>query len=175
VGYISGLLKDLTDMETGQRGYLLTGNPAYLQPYTDAQSRMEADFSGLRAGLANRGERERSLESQLESLADSKQAEMERSISFRQRGYRHRAFMLVDSIEGMEYMDKARLVLSALSTAETSSFAKFDSERNASLSKALKDTIVANASLPVLTCVCLYSSAITGKHLNRELCKADKS
>lgn len=153
---ISGLLKDLTDMETGQRGYLLTGNPAYLQPYTDAKGRMEADFSGLRAGLANRGERERSLESQLESLADSKQAEMERSISFRQRGYRRRAFMLVDSNEGMEYMDKARGVLSALAAAETSSFAKFDGERNASLSKALKDTIVANSCLLVLT-VCLFA------------------
>jgi CHASE3 domain sensor protein len=153
---ISGLLKDLTDMETGQRGYLLTGNPAYLQPYTDAKGRMEADFSGLRAGLANRGERERSLESQLESLADSKQAEMERSISFRQRGYRRRAFMLVDSNEGMEYMDKARGVLSALAAAETSSFAKFDGERKASLSKALKDTIVANSCLLVLT-VCLFA------------------
>ncbi len=152
---ISGLLKDLTDMETGQRGYLLTGNPAYLQPYTDAKGRMETDFSGLRAGLANRGERERSLESQLESLADSKQAEMERSISFRQRGYRRRAFMLVDSNEGMEYMDKAREVLSALAAAETSSFAKFDGERNANLSKALKDTIVANSSLLILT-VCLF-------------------
>jgi CHASE3 domain sensor protein len=29
---ISGLLKDLTDMETGQRGYLLTEDPSYLQP-----------------------------------------------------------------------------------------------------------------------------------------------
>jgi CHASE3 domain sensor protein len=153
---ISGLLKDLTDMETGQRGYLLTGNPAYLQPYTDAKGRMEADFSGLRAGLANRGERVRSLESQLESLADSKQAEMERSISFRQRGYRRRAFMLVDSNEGMEYMDKARQVLSALAAAETSSFTKFDGERKASLSKALKDTIVANSCLLVLT-VCLFA------------------
>jgi len=33
---ISGVLKDLTDMETGQRGYLLTGDPSYLQPYSDA-------------------------------------------------------------------------------------------------------------------------------------------
>src|SRR6476619_7139156 len=50
---ISSVLKDLTDMETGQRGYLLTGNPSYLQPYTDAKSRFEADFAGLRAGVAN--------------------------------------------------------------------------------------------------------------------------
>jgi CHASE3 domain sensor protein len=75
---LSGVLKDLTDMEIGQRGYLLTGDPAYLQPYTDAKGRIEVDFVGLRAGLSNRTQRERSLESQLESLA-GRQAEMEHS------------------------------------------------------------------------------------------------
>lgn len=152
---ISGVLKDLTDMETGQRGYLLTGDTSYLLPYTDAKGRIGTDFAGLRVGLANRAERERSLESQLESLAKSKQAEMERSISLRQQGYRHRAFMLVDSNEGMEYMDRARGLLSSLSVAETSSFARFDRERNASLGKALAETIVANSCLLVLT-TCLF-------------------
>jgi CHASE3 domain sensor protein len=77
---ISGVLKDLTDMGTGQRGYLLTGGPSYLQPHTDAKGRIGNDFSGLGVALVNRAEGERSLESQLESLANSRQAEMERSI-----------------------------------------------------------------------------------------------
>ena len=152
---ISGVLKDLADMETGQRGYLLTEDPSYLQPYTNAKGRIETDFVGLRAGLADRAERERSLESQLESLANSKQAEMERSISLRQQGYRHRAFMLVASNEGLEYMDRARVLVSSLSVAEASRFARFDSERNASLSKALRETIVANSCLLALT-ACLF-------------------
>jgi CHASE3 domain sensor protein len=152
---ISSVLKDLTDMETGQRGYLLTEDPSYLQPYTGAKGRITTDFAGLRAGLADRAESERSLESQVESLANSKQAEMEHSISLRQQGYRHRAFMLVDSNEGMEYMDRARELLSSLSVAETSNFARFDRGRNASLSKALTATIVANSCLLVLT-ACLF-------------------
>jgi len=152
---ISSVLKDLIDMETGQRGYLLTEDPSYLQPYTEAKGRIGTDFERLRVGLANRAEHERSLESQLEPLANSKQAEMERSISLRQQGYRHRAFMLVDSNEGMEYMDKARELLSSLSVAESSSFARFDRERNATLSKALAETIVANSCLLVLT-ACLF-------------------
>jgi CHASE3 domain sensor protein len=165
---ISGVLKDLTDMETGQRGYLLTGDPSYLQPYTGAKGRIGSDFASLRAGLANRAERERSLESQLESLANSKQAEMERSISLREQGYRHRAFMLVDSNEGMEYMDRARGLLSSLSLAEASSFARFDKERNASLSKALVETIVANSCLLVLT-ACLFGlSRYHGQVLEQE-------
>jgi CHASE3 domain sensor protein len=152
---ISSVLKDLTDMETGQRGYLLTEDSSYLQPYTDAKGRIGTDFTGLRAGLANRAESERVAESQLESLANSKQDEMERSISLRQQGYRHRAFKLVASNEGLEYMEKARKLLASLSATETSSFARFDRERNASLSKALAETIVANSCLLVLT-ACLF-------------------
>jgi CHASE3 domain sensor protein len=152
---ISSVLKDLTDMETGQRGYLLTGNPSYLQPYTDAKARIGTDFAGLRTGVASRPESERSMESQLESLAASKQAEMERSISFRQQGYRHRAFMLVDSNEGMEYMDRARALLSTLSEAQTNNFERLDRERNTSVSKALMETVVSNLCLVVLT-ACLF-------------------
>jgi CHASE3 domain sensor protein len=152
---ISGVLKDLTEMETGQRGFLLTNNPSYLQPYTAAKTRIEANFAGLRTGLANRSKRERSLESQLESLANSKQAEMERGINLRKQGYRRRAFKLVDSNEGMEYMDKARELLSSLSAAETSSFATIETERNASLSKTLKETIIASFALLVLA-ACLF-------------------
>jgi CHASE3 domain sensor protein len=152
---ISSVLRDLTDMETGQRGYLLTEDPSYLQPYTDAKLRIETDFAGLRAGLAKRAESERSLESQLESLANSKQAEMEHSILLRQQGYRHRAFMLVASNEGLEVMNRARGLLSSLSAAESSDFARIDRERNASLSKASTETMIVNACLLVFT-ACVF-------------------
>jgi CHASE3 domain sensor protein len=152
---LSGVLKDLTDMETGQRGYLLTADPAYLQPYNDAQGRIAADFSGLRAGLANRAKSEQSLEPQLESLAKSKQAEMEHSISLRQQGYRHRAFKLVDTNEGKNYMDEIRSIASSLNSAERSNFARFDSERSAALKSALSGTILSNSGLLVLA-ACLF-------------------
>jgi DNA-binding transcriptional LysR family regulator len=125
-----------------------------LQPYADAKGRIGTDIANLRAGLANRAERERSLESQLESLAKSKQAEMERSIRLREQGYRHRAFKLVDSNEGMEYMDRARGLLSSLSLAETRT-ARLDRERNSSLRKALAETMIANSWLLFLT-ICLF-------------------
>jgi CHASE3 domain sensor protein len=152
---LSGVLKDVTDMETGQRGYLLTGDPAYLQPYTDAKGRIETDFVRLHAGLVNRTQREQSAESRLEPLARSKHAEMEQSISLRQRGYRHRSFMLVDTNEGKDYMDEIRRIVSSLSSAESSNFARFDSERTAALKRVLSVTIVANSGLLVMA-VCLF-------------------
>src|SRR5229473_7686244 len=142
---LSGVLRDLTDMETGQRGYLLTGDPAYLQPYTDAKGRIETDFVRLRAGLVNRRQREQSLESQLEPLARSKHAEMERAISLRQRGYRHRSFMLVDTNEGKDYMDEIRGIVSSLSSAESINSSRLDSERSATLKRVLWVTILANS------------------------------
>jgi len=146
---LSGVLRDLTDMETGQRGYLLTGDPAYLQPYTDAKGRIETGLVSLRAGLANR-QREQSLESQLELLARSKQAEMERTITLRQQGYRHRSFKLVDTNEGKDYMDEVRRIVSSLSSAERSNFARFDRERVAALKSILSTTIISNSVLFVL-------------------------
>ena len=154
---IASVLKDLTDMETGQRGYLLTHNPSYLQPYNDAQGRIASDFARLRLRLAHRTEQERAQEFQLESLANAKQAEMERSISLREQGYRHRAFMLVDSNEGMEYMDKARNLLSSLTAGENSSIAKLDAEKDIRRRKAFVDTIVAGFCLLLLT-TCLFLS-----------------
>ena len=147
---LSGVLKDVTDMETGQRGYLLTGNPAYLQPYADAKGRIEMDFGSVRAGLSNRTQHERSLESQLESLARSKQTEMEHSINLRQQGYRHRSFKLVDTNEGKDCMDEIRRIASSLSSAESSTFARLDGERTAALKRAFSATIISNSVLLVL-------------------------
>jgi CHASE3 domain sensor protein len=152
---VSGLLKDVTDMESGQRGYLLTGDAAYLQPYTDAKSRIEMDFANLRTGLSNRTQHEQLLESQLESLAKSKQAEMERSISLRQQGYRLRSFKLIDTDEGKGYMDEIRRIASSLSSSESSNFARLKGERTAALKRAFSATIISNSVLLVLA-VCAF-------------------
>jgi CHASE3 domain sensor protein len=147
---LSGVLRDLTDMETGQRGYLLTEDSAYLQPYAEAKNRIGTDFASLRAAFASRTQREQSLESKLESLARSKQAEMERSISLRQQGYRHRSFKLVDTNEGKQYMDEIRSIVSSLSSGVGSNFARFDRERITVLKRALLVTVIANSVLLLL-------------------------
>ena len=152
---LSGVLKDVTDMESGQRGYLLTGDAAYLQPYTDAKSRIEMDFANLRTGLSNRTHREQLMESQLESLAKSKQDEMERSISLRQQGYRRRSFKLVDTDEGKGYMDEIRHIASSLSSSESSNFARLKGERTAVLRGAFSATIISHSVLLVLA-VCAF-------------------
>src|SRR6516165_7007591 len=58
---ISTVLRDLTDMETGQRGYLLTATPDYLLPHNDAKNRIAVDLAGLRAALAKSPQSEQAI------------------------------------------------------------------------------------------------------------------
>jgi CHASE3 domain sensor protein len=161
---LSAVLKDITDMETGQRGFLLSGNPEYLQPYTDAKARIGTDFVSLRAGLSNRAQREQSLESQLKSLATSKQAEMERSINLRQRGFRRRSFKLVDTDEGKGFMDEIRRIVSSISSSENSKFATLDREKSAALKRAFSGVIVSNL---ILLVVAICASGLTRRYGRR--------
>jgi hypothetical protein len=80
---------------------------------------------------------------------------MERTITLRQQGYRHRSFKLVDTDEGEGYMDEIRRIASSLSSAESSNFVRFDAERIAALKSVLSVTITTNSVLLVLA-VCLF-------------------
>jgi CHASE3 domain sensor protein len=148
---IARVSQDFTDMETGQRGYLLTDDAAYLQPYVDTKNAIATHFTNLRSSLSSRPQTEQALETQLESLAASKQAEIERTIALRQQGYRHRAFQLVQTNQGKQYSDQARSLLSSLSSQENSRFAALEQQRDANSSQAMSQTIAANLCLLALT------------------------
>jgi hypothetical protein len=83
--------------------------------------------------------------------------------------------MLVDSNEGMEYMDRARGLLSSLSVAETNNSGGIERERNTSLRKGLVETIVANLCLVVLT-ACLFGLVrYHGQVLEEETAKSKRA
>jgi len=153
---VSSVLGDVTDMETGQRGYLLTATPEYLLPYQEAKTRIAGDLTALRAALAKSPQSEQATELQLEELARSKMGEMEHTISLRQQGYRRRAFKLVDTDEGLGYMEKMRSLLSSLSTTESNRFASLEAEKNQRLAKAFREILLTNISLFALA-ICLFA------------------
>ncbi|MET3848020.1 CHASE3 domain-containing protein [Paenibacillus sp. OAE614] len=54
--------KSLLDMETGQRGYMITGDSSYLEPYTAASSKWESEYNQLYRLLADNPEQQKNLE-----------------------------------------------------------------------------------------------------------------
>jgi len=92
----------LIDAETGQRGFLLTSNPAFLAPYDLARSQLPAAIRQLnRDGVSVPG-------SKLESLSAAKLRELETTIAMARGGKRDAALALVSSGSGKRYMDEIR-------------------------------------------------------------------
>ena len=104
---LQALLSTLKDAETGQRGFLLTGEESYLIPYTDAKDALPEEFRSTRALLVNRPEQARRLDA-LESLANLKMTELESTVAARRAGHTEGALATVRTDRGKLYMDRIR-------------------------------------------------------------------
>jgi len=105
---IYDLQRLLLDAETGQRGYLLTGDTTYLQPYTNAVAQIEESLTNLRA-LVVSDVRLMSEFALLSRVISRKLAEMELTIQLRESGAETEAWQAVLSTGlGWKYMDAVR-------------------------------------------------------------------
>lgn len=113
----SDLLSTVTDAETGERGYLLTGKEEYLKPYRDALSHLEADIARLQK-LASHQPHIQSKVAELIPLAREKMAELRLSIIVRGQRGAGAAIGLVNTDKGQKVMSRLRTVSAAIETAE---------------------------------------------------------
>jgi PAS domain S-box-containing protein len=111
------LLLAVTAAETGQRGYLLTGDQAYLEPYRRALQSIPAELETLRTAETKPAQRQRVLE--LGSLIRAKVREMGTSVSLRERGDIPGSVALVRSGQGEALMDSIRRVAGRLHDEES--------------------------------------------------------
>jgi CheY-like chemotaxis protein/CHASE3 domain sensor protein len=117
LGQFSALLSTLKDAETGQRGYLLTGNESYLEPFLNAKAALPGEFNTLRGLLANRPQQTKQL-GLLESLAAQKMAELGETVDLRRAGQADAALAIVRTDRGKNYMDRIRSALGDIENAE---------------------------------------------------------
>jgi CHASE3 domain sensor protein len=104
---IATLFSTLQDAETGQRGYLLTGDDAYLSPYAEATARVEAGLTRVEAAMATDPDLA-GLVAGLRSAATQKITELGRTIALRQSGEEAASRDLVRSGRGKDLMDRVR-------------------------------------------------------------------
>jgi CHASE3 domain sensor protein len=166
---ISAVLLDLSEIESGQRGFVLTNNPSYLEPYESAKQKLEADFSSLEARLAGRPESERRVMADLEGISQAKIAEADKTIQLRKDNYRKRAFDMVDTNVGKNYMDQARTKLATLSAAASSSLAADEQATHATIDGARRTTLLANLGLLAFTAILFFLSRLYTRRLEREV------
>ncbi|MHA6690068.1 sensor histidine kinase [Devosia sp. A449] len=103
----------LQDAETGQRGFLITQDEAYLEPYAAALTLIETKYASLTAMLAPYPEVTDSL-AELRTDIDVKLNEMARTIELVRTGQAEQAIAIVDTNAGKAAMDRARVLFDSL-------------------------------------------------------------
>jgi methyl-accepting chemotaxis protein len=108
------VLSLLTDAETGQRGFLLTGEPSYLQPYEEARKTLGATLTRLHELTADNAVQQQRL-NDLEPKVRDKLKELQRTIELRQKDKGlDAALEVVRSGEGKALMVEAREIIKAM-------------------------------------------------------------
>src|SRR5437763_2109230 len=79
------LLEQMLNAETGSRGYLLTGDPRYLEPYNAAVAEISHDLDSLRTDYDPGGTEAATLAA-LTRNVQRKLAEMDLSVRMRKQG-----------------------------------------------------------------------------------------
>ncbi len=141
----NGLLRNIIDMETGFRGYLLMGNEQALDPYYQGERQLVGRFNDLRALVAhnpvqvdhlNRSQR---LFQQWEGythliIAEKRQVQQQDSGLEALQGLPHRS--LVEGFTGKQVMDNIRYQLAQFDVLENATRKQLAERRDGSIGRA---------------------------------------
>ncbi len=121
----------LKDAETGQRGYLLTGNKVFLQPYYGAKEKVHEQYIYIKQETVDNPYQQKKVDS-LKEILDYRLNIIEKTIKVKENGATVTENYLLD---GKVYMDKVRQIIKdmqteekrllGLRTAEMNTFAKY--------------------------------------------------
>jgi signal transduction histidine kinase len=109
------ILALIVDAETSQRGYVLTGQPEYLDPYRAALPRIDDRFSRLRELVARQSTPDQADRvNRFNQLIGKKLAELEATLALYEKGGRDAAFELISTGIGQRTMDQIRATVATM-------------------------------------------------------------
>jgi PAS domain S-box-containing protein len=124
------------DAETGQRGFLYTGDPKYLAPYDLAVGQVAGHIDRL-AELTADNPRQQARISELRALVGEKLSELGQTISYYRAGKPEEAKALVESDHGIVLMDRIRSLTEEMVQEEDSLW----TARSATYQRSVRVTI----------------------------------
>ncbi|KXU85789.1 hypothetical protein CR51_38885 [Caballeronia megalochromosomata] len=110
-------LQLMTDAETGQRGYILTVNEAYLRPYLQAIQEVKAQPTKLRS-LVRDSPAQLARVDALDLAFRDKLAELARTLSALREQGTAQARAMIQSDVGLERMDRIRMLIAQMRQSE---------------------------------------------------------
>ena len=117
---LSDLLSTLKDLETGQRGYVITGDVRHLAIHDEARTQLPLELAHLRAVYAG----QHTLEiDQLAQLVDRRIVILVRAIEPKRAGNDEAAFAVIRLGEGRTVMEAIRKLVAAMTADEEAQLA----------------------------------------------------
>ena len=104
---LDALLSQVKDAETGQRGYLLTGQESYLDPYRNARVSIPGELQTLKVLTADNPAQQRTV-AKLTELAGLKLEELGETVALRRGGDTEAALAMMRTDRGKAVMDQIR-------------------------------------------------------------------
>jgi CHASE3 domain sensor protein len=159
--HIETVLSLMKDAETGQRGFTITGDTLYLDPYQDAVGAIAAKLKELRTLVADNPVQQKGLD-KAEPFINMKLSELARTIEARKTGGFEPAAKLVAAGAGKRAMDNLRDGLAEMEQAERGLL----KERAAQVESAAGS---AKFAIGFGSLVCLVLITIVGVTITRSL------
>jgi signal transduction histidine kinase/CheY-like chemotaxis protein/CHASE3 domain sensor protein len=158
---LDGLLSTVQDAETGQRGFLLTGDEHYLEPYNAALLAVTSQLNAL-SELTRDNPRQQTRIGPLKLHIDAKLAELKQTIDLRRARGSEAALAVVTTDRGKVEMDTIRAQLATMDQEE----ADLREKRLAEMTDAYKTAFVS----AILSCLLgIVLTAIVGFLIRRAI------
>jgi PAS domain S-box-containing protein len=149
----------LVDAETGQRGYLLTGDTKYLTPYDRATAQLGLQLDNLtRLTADNPAQQEKIV--RVRALAREKMDVLAQTVDLYRAGNAEQAIEIVLSDNGLLLMDQLRTLFAEMQLEET----RLDRQRDAEYRQSIRTTA---ASIWLATLTALLGLAALGLFIQR--------
>ncbi len=143
------LLMSLIDAETGERGFLLTGENRFLEPYNRGLQEIPAELSTVSRLLASRSG-QAATAARLNALTADKLSEFRETIALRRARGIAPPLDIVLSVRGKQTMDEIRAICGQVRQAATSSQYQAFTEGEAASGTALLAAIAGSVVLMFL-------------------------
>ena len=166
----------LVDAETGQRGYLLTGVDAYLEPYRAAIKNIDQTIGHLKSLTSDNPNQQKRIQI-LEPLVEKKLAELQQTIDLRKNKGLAAANRVVLEGSGKQAMDQIRAIIAEMANEEKDLLGIRTQEANESVARSVR-TILTGTLLSIsllVLCFGLLQRELSERKRRKRLCQKVKS
>jgi diguanylate cyclase (GGDEF)-like protein/PAS domain S-box-containing protein len=163
---LGGTLSLLTDAETGQRGFLLTGDTQFLEPYAAANRDIPAKLAHLHDLLGSDPEQLAHLRS-VKQIVGDKFEFIETTIEVRRAQDLMQALLLVKGGRGKQLMDALRVQLERMSKQEAQTLALRKHEADGAERTAIWAVAIGSLATGALALLSLFTTHRDVQELRR--------